>query len=632
MWWGQNINWHDARPQQHTAGVAALASGDKHVVALLRDGSLWGWGDNTAGQLTGLPGSYAGAPSSAITTTFGPGSVRAIAAGSRHTLILMTSGNVVCLGQGLRGQCDLPSRATAGGAVAVRASGTDSFVQLADGQWVAAGVSGWALGALAAEQAGGKAVQPLTGSHAVHPATGELVSWKRNDPLVTRLNHGGHTRTRTPVTDICAVDADTFVVLLRNGSLLVHPDPATASGATATLAIPSQLQQHSAKYSAIACGANHAVALRADGVAVAWGAEPGDNRTHTPDARVTAIAAGAAHSVFLLDTGAAAQTGSLVVAGPTVPPEVAAVPVQAIAAGRSLALALTAGGKVVSWGPGRGADASAANMGDARIRVVSAGDGHALALSDEGRVYQWGEGIEQQPPAEAAGAITAIAAGSGYSLALKADGKLLAWGRLGSCLAADEALPDELGDVAAISAGQEHSLVLLRNGSVATFGCAPWVCCSVYRHDTMGTPPAVVAAGGVVAVAAGATYSLVLLDTGRVVAWGYGPVASLPPQLDGPAAPRVTAIAGGPTHAVAHLEDGSVVSWGEVGRQGELAWQQQQPAVVQQNAGGGRLLGLAAGGGFSMALVQGPAPSDSSQSVAGAHCMAVVFDCLMPSA
>ena len=156
---------------------------------------------------------------------------------------------------------------------------------------------------------------------------------------------------------------------------------------------------------AIAAGAFHSLALKADDTVIGWG-DNRDNQTNSP---------------------------------------VSATNVVAIAAGYYYSLALKADGSVVGWGDNEygqtNTPASATN-----VVAIAAGSYHSLALKADGTVVGWGYNQSGQAtgvpnnisPYTSTGFVAvagqtltnvvAIAAGYSHSLALKADGSVVGWG------------------------------------------------------------------------------------------------------------------------------------------------------------------------------------------------------------
>jgi alpha-tubulin suppressor-like RCC1 family protein len=217
---------------------------------------------------------------------------------------------------------------------------------------------------------------------------------------------------------------------------------------------------------ALAAGAEHTLALTADGRVRAWG----DNRrgqTAVPadvDSAV-AIAAGAYHSLALT------RDGRVRVWGDNAYGQVALTPplrqVVAIAAGWGHNLALTADGRVTGWGwnvYGQG-DRS---PGVSNALAVAAGYHHSLALTTDGRVVGWGlnDSGQTSVPADLADAV-AIAAGGHHSLALRADGRVVAWG---DNEWGQTEVPADLTNAVAIAAGADFSLAWTADGRLVAWG------------------------------------------------------------------------------------------------------------------------------------------------------------------
>ena len=86
--------------------MTAVAGGSSHSLALKNDGTVWAWGNNTNGQLGDnsetqrlVPVKVAGQGGSGDLTN-----VKAIAAGSSHSLALKNDGTVWAWGNNMYGQ------------------------------------------------------------------------------------------------------------------------------------------------------------------------------------------------------------------------------------------------------------------------------------------------------------------------------------------------------------------------------------------------------------------------------------------------------------------------------------------------------------------------------------------------
>ena len=110
------------------AGVTALASGFDTAYALLGDGTVWAWGDNSVGELgSGTHHPFSDAP----VRVRGLDHVVAIAAGSETGYALDQAGNLWAWGYGAYGQ--LGDASTANSNVPVRVRKVSHVVEVSGG-------------------------------------------------------------------------------------------------------------------------------------------------------------------------------------------------------------------------------------------------------------------------------------------------------------------------------------------------------------------------------------------------------------------------------------------------------------------------------------------------------------------
>jgi alpha-tubulin suppressor-like RCC1 family protein len=262
---------------------------------------------------------------------------------------------------------------------------------------------------------------------------------------------------------------------------------------------------------------------------------------------ITKLAGGGEHSLALTSGGRVLSWGAL---DQTTVPLVALSGIIAISAGGFHSLALTSGGKVLAWGFNGSGQTTVPAEALSGVVAIAAGLNHSLVLTSGGKVLAWGDNYNGQAtvPPEALSDVVAIAAGVAHNLALTSGGKVIAWGdnSFGETTVPVEAL----SGVVAIAAGQYHSLALTSGGKVIAWG-----------GNSFGetTVPAE-ALSGVVAIAAGQCHSLALTSGGKVIVWGdnsYGETTVPAEALSG-----VTSVAAGGFHSLVLTSGGTVLVWG----------------------------------------------------------------------
>jgi hypothetical protein len=237
---------------------------------------------------------------------------------------------------------------------------------------------------------------------------------------------------------------------------------------------------------AIAAGAYHGLALKADGTVFGWGENGVGEATGVPSnvdpyiasgpvtiagqplTNVVAIAAGGYHSLALKADGMVVAWGDNNYGETNIPPGLTNV--VAIATGYAHSLALKADGTVVGWGDNYAHEATSP-AGLSNVVAIAAGDGFSLALKADGTVVGWGDNYYGQITIPAGLTnVMAIAAGEATGLGLKADGTVVGWG---DNSAGQRTIPASLTNVMAIASGIYSSYFLTATntgGSVASGG------------------------------------------------------------------------------------------------------------------------------------------------------------------
>jgi alpha-tubulin suppressor-like RCC1 family protein len=266
--------------------VEAVAAGARHSLALTSDGAVWGWGDNSRGQVGDGGGHDQRLPVRVLT------GATAIAAGDHHSIALKRDGTLWTWGANASGQ-------------------------LGDGGMARRSLPGQVTGlGLVAAIAGG-------GNHTIAVLqAGVIKAWGRN--ASGQLGDGTTARARTPVEvalvrDATAADGGFAFSLARrfDGTLLAWGQNASGQlglGDTAQRLTPQALAGVSGVVG-IAAGGHHALALLSDGRVAAWGhngyGSVGDGSGIDQPSpvsvaglpRISALGAGRYHSVTVSATG-----------------------------------------------------------------------------------------------------------------------------------------------------------------------------------------------------------------------------------------------------------------------------------------------------------------------------------------
>lgn len=282
--WGSNAYGQASVPAGLT-GVASLAAGWDHTLAMRADGTVAAWGSNAYGQ-TSVPAGLTG--------------VVAIAAGRYHNLAVRDDGTVTAWGSSYYYGEQVSVPAGLAGVVAVAAGAGHDLALRGDGSVAAWGWNGSGEGSVPEGLAGIVAVSAGDSHNMALTAHGAVVAWGYN----------GHGQTDVPagLTGVVTIAAggQHCLAVKEDGTVIAWGD--NRAGQTT---VPAGLSD----VIAVAAGASHSMALKKDGTVISWG-DNGSQQTDVPAGLtgVVAIAAGLGHSVAVVG-GAPSPGAGLSVSG-----------------------------------------------------------------------------------------------------------------------------------------------------------------------------------------------------------------------------------------------------------------------------------------------------------------------------
>ncbi|WHH57762.1 cadherin-like beta sandwich domain-containing protein [Petroclostridium sp. X23] len=596
-----------------------LAAGTFHAAAVLQDGTVAAWGDNTYGQLNVSPGTR---------------DVKALAAGMNHTLALNSAGKVTAWGRNSNGQCNIPDALQDRSVIAIAAGPDCSAALTADKQLYVWGVFGWnlqfssiTLDLNAIDSLSGKTVSAIALSRFYLMAVdsdGNVTCWD--------CSSGTYELCDTPeafVQNIAVISA------FYNNILGLKSDGTVVCWDSTAYAVPAGLPG----VKAVAAGRAFCAALGIDGKVYAWG----DNKygqCNVPEGleNVQALAAGDYDVYALKEDGTVLSWGwnksgegdvpsglnlssmvssnnmleSLSVvdrngkeavlmpsfgsAGTEFAVDVLGEKVDITAQAFSSKAALKINGDTMENGAAKTLYLGAEGSTTAVTVAVTAEDGKIRSyvlnikrVDGSFTLPETPEGYRAGKDAAYAGLISTSYSGDRV-LAVKKDGKVVAWGNNPTNHGQGN-VPAGLKDVIAVAAGSNKSLALKKDGTVTEWGykgyygnkwsampeglkdivdiSAYWNAYGavdkngkayVWGDNQYGQCDIPDGLTGVADIACGFKHVLVLKSDGTVAAWGDNANG----QCDVPVGlEHVIAVAAGISRSMALKADGTVAVWGK---------------------------------------------------------------------
>ena len=613
-----NVWGYDKTPAENwelfsAAANIQTAAESNFTLVLKADGTVWGWGDNTYGQLGDGTFQQSIAPKQII----GLSGITAIDAGPKQAFALKNDGTVYAWGDNTYGQLGDGTRTTR--QVPVQVSALSSVSKISAGRIHTAAIT----------------------------ENGSLYVWGNNN----RGQLGtGHSVCYTPfllnsvtgVSDVAAGGSHT-VAVKDDGTVYAwgyNEYGQLGDGTKIWRSRPMQITDLTG-VSKVDANMDHTIAVKDDGTVYAWGNNTngqlgnGSKTLSTIPIQINNltsivdVSAGSGHmaaisedqTVYMWGNNSYGQLGDGTTIDKYTPVCIAVLTnVNDVSIGETHTAAISSNGNVYVWGSNAQLQLAIDNKtspvpigieGLTNPNIIKSGVYHNLALCDDKTVKSWGYNshgqlgdgtkINRDKPINVMGLtdVKAIAAGHYHSLAVKEDGTVYAWGfnaygQLGDGSLSSHLTPvmvSGLTNVKEVAAGAYYSLALLEDGTVYSWGRNETGQLGDGTRTDRSVPMQVPGLSDVKAIAVGYYTSFALKEDGSVMAWG----ANTGFQLgDGTGALRespvavnisnVKEIAAGLYHTMALLENGTVATWGH-NNHGQLAHSQTSnvgiPIVIE---------------------------------------------------
>lgn len=637
-----------------STGATAIAAGSMHTCVLVNGGGVKCWGENNQGQLGDgtTTDRYTPVDVSGLSSE-----VTAITAGSSHTCALMSNGGVKCWGENSHGQLGdgtttgrytpvsvsgLGSSVTVIAAGAgytcaitsndgVKCWGINNFGQLGDGtttdRYIPVDVSG--LG-------NGVTTISVGGEHTCAvESSGSVKCWGANGE--GQLGDGTTTVRYAPVNvaglsiDVTAVTAGgrhTCALMIGGGAKCwgsnYHGELGDGTSGSSRLTAINVAGLISGVV-AIDAGFSFTCAIVANGGIRCWGEDSdgklGNNmqtyfrfaptEVSTLTSEVNSVTAGERHTCARTSAGGVLCWGDQPLLGDGidegrfVPVAVAGLAsgVTAIAAGgeggeggEGHTCALTASGTAHCWGGnfyrqlGTGTEYNGprllpvvvTGLGSGGVSAIAPGDAHTCAIITGGSVYCWGTigGVFPAVVSGLIGTASAISSGYGYSCALTTEG-VFCWGtnrygQLGDGTTLSRSTPVAVNGlstgVTSVATGFLHTCARTNAGGVKCWGSnASGELGDGTTTDRLTPVDVVGMTSGIGQVTVGGNHSCALTSSGGVLCWGLNDRGQLgdgtttahltPVQVSG-LDTGIASISAGAHHTCAVTTSGSVKCWG----------------------------------------------------------------------
>ncbi len=597
-----------------------ISSNNSTAMALRSDGTLWGWGLNTASQLGDGTTTSRSSP-----VQIALGSWTAISQGESHRLAISSDGQLYGWGTNLAGEIltplswsTVPSGVNFNAAIAENGElyvwGSNTGSSLSPSPVIPGGLYSWKAVGLGADH------------WVAIRSDGTLWAWGQN--ANGQLGDGTTTSRATAVQvstsswmAVSCTESSTMAIR-SDGTLWAWGANDLAQLGDATLtpkSSPVQISASSWKY--LSSGYSHTTAIDANDQLYSWGADlyhqyimsngafaSVSGNTWAGGATSTHFAAITSDgTLYLWGLNGFGQLGDGTTSTRSFPVTLSAglgLSWQQVSVGTNHTVAIKSDGTLWAWGQNTSGQlgdgnsgawahvSSPVQIGTSSWSVVAAGVSHTLAVRTDGALFAWGGNTNGQLGDDTAGAAgaksspvqigtsswTAVVAGASNSAAVRSDGQLFVWGGNSQSQVGDRTTVDRSSPViltakytsnwAKIAIGQYHSAIINQNGAAYLWGLNANGQLGNNSTATARTPD-LNPIGSWTALALGDIHTVGLKSDGSLWAWGGNGWGQLG---DGTVASRSSpvqigtsswsAVAAGFSHTLAVRADGALFAWG----------------------------------------------------------------------